>query len=84
MSNTVFNALTNVAEFKELDFARCAHPCDLSGSAAIQSEVARRWRDTGSNVVEGYGLTELRQSSVSVVRAAPKLGTVGLPVPSTK
>ena len=45
--NTLFNALTNVPEFAELDFS--ALRVAVAGGAAIQSEVARRWRDiTGS------------------------------------
>ncbi len=55
--NTLFNALTNMPEFAALDFSSLR--VAVAGGAAIQSEVARRWRDiTGSQVVEGYGLTE--------------------------
>jgi long-chain acyl-CoA synthetase len=80
--NTLFNALTNAAEFKELDFSSLR--VAIAGGAAIQSEVARRWRDiTGGNLVEGYGLTEASPVVCINPFAAPKLGTVGLPVPST-
>jgi long-chain acyl-CoA synthetase len=81
--NTLFNALTNVPEFKALDFSSLR--IAVAGGAAIQSEVARRWRDiTGSNVVEGYGLTEASPVVCINPFGAPKLGTVGLPVPSTE
>jgi long-chain acyl-CoA synthetase len=81
--NTLFNALTNVPEFAELDFS--ALRVAVAGGAAIQSEVARRWRDvTGSEVVEGYGLTEASPVVCINPFMAPKLGTVGLPVPSTE
>jgi long-chain acyl-CoA synthetase len=81
--NTLFNALTNVPEFKGLDFSSLR--IAVAGGAAIQSEVARRWRDiTGSPVVEGYGLTEASPVVCINPFAAPKLGTVGLPVPSTE
>jgi long-chain acyl-CoA synthetase len=81
--NTLFNALTNVPEFAELDFS--ALRVAVAGGAAIQSEVARRWRDiTGSEVVEGYGLTETSPVVCINPFLMPKLGTVGLPLPSTE
>jgi len=81
--NTLFNALVNVPEFAELDFR--ALRVAVGGGAAIQSEVARRWREiTGSNVVEGYGLTEASPVVCINPFMKPKLGTVGLPVPSTE
>jgi len=81
--NTLFNALTNVPEFAELDFS--ALRVAVAGGAAIQSEVARRWRDiTGSEVVEGYGLTETSPVVCINPFLTPKLGTVGLPLPSTE
>ncbi len=81
--NTLFNALTNVPEFAALDFSSLR--VAVAGGAAIQSEVARRWRDiTGSQVVEGYGLTEASPVVCINPFLTPKLGTVGLPVPSTE
>ena len=81
--NTLFNALVNVPEFAALDFR--ALRVAVGGGAAIQSEVARRWREiTGSNVVEGYGLTEASPVVCINPFMRPKLGTVGLPVPSTE
>jgi long-chain acyl-CoA synthetase len=81
--NTLFNALVNVPEFAELDFR--ALRVAVGGGAAIQNEVSRRWREiTGSNVVEGYGLTEASPVVCINPFMKPKLGTVGLPVPSTE
>jgi len=81
--NTLFNALVNVPEFATLDFS--ALRVAVGGGAAVQSEVARRWREiTGSNVVEGYGLTEASPVVCINPFMKPKLGTVGLPVPSTE
>ena len=81
--NTLFNALTNAPDFAALDFS--ALRVAVAGGAAIQSEVARRWREiTGSQVVEGYGLTEASPVVCINPFSAPKLGTVGLPVPSTE
>jgi long-chain acyl-CoA synthetase len=81
--NTLFNALVNAPEFAELDFS--ALRVAVGGGAAIQSEVARRWHDTtGSQLVEGYGLTEASPVICINPFLAPKQGTVGLPVPSTE
>ena len=63
--------------------ARCGFA--LGGGAAIQSEVAHRWREiTGTDLVEGYGLTEASPVVCINTVVNPKLGTVGLPVPSTE
>jgi len=81
--NTLFNALTNTPEFAALDFS--ALRVAVAGGAAIQSEVARRWREiTGSQVVEGYGLTEASPVVCINPFLTPKVGSVGLPVPSTE
>jgi long-chain acyl-CoA synthetase len=81
--NTLFNALTNVPEFAALDFSSLR--VAVAGGAAIQSEVAKRWRAiTGSEVVEGYGLTEASPVVCINPFLTPRLGTVGLPVPSTE
>ena len=81
--NTLFNALINAPEFAALDFS--ALRVAVGGGAAVQSEVARRWREiTGSELVEGYGLTEASPVVCINPFHAPKLGTVGLPVPSTE
>jgi long-chain acyl-CoA synthetase len=80
--NTLFNALVNAPEFAGLDFS--ALRVAVGGGAAVQSEVARRWREiTGSELVEGYGLTEASPVVCINPFLKPKLGTVGLPVPST-
>jgi long-chain acyl-CoA synthetase len=80
--NTLFNALINTPEFVALDFSKLNFA--VGGGAAVQSAVAARWREiTGTELVEGYGLTEASPVvSLNPVRA-PKIGTVGLPVSST-
>jgi long-chain acyl-CoA synthetase len=81
--NTLFNALINRAEFATLDFRSLR--VTIGGGAAVQTEVARRWREiTGSALVEGYGLTEASPVVCINPIPEPKLGTVGLPVPSTE
>jgi long-chain acyl-CoA synthetase len=81
--NTLFNALINTPEFATLDFGKFKFA--VGGGAAVQSAVAVRWREiTGTDIVEGYGLTEASPVvCINPVRN-PKIGTVGLPVPSTE
>jgi len=81
--NTLFNALINTPEFATLDFSKLSFA--VGGGAAVQSAVATRWREiTGTELVEGYGLTEASPVvCINPVRS-PKIGTVGLPVPSTE
>jgi long-chain acyl-CoA synthetase len=81
--NTLFNALANAPEFAALDFA--ALKFAIGGGAAVQSSVAERWHAlTGSALVEGYGLTEASPVVCINPVLRPRLGTVGLPVPSTE
>jgi len=81
--NTLFNALVNTPEFAALDFR--ALRVAIGGGAAIQSEVAKRWRAiTGTPLIEGYGLTEASPVVCINPLHNPKIGTVGLPVPSTE
>ncbi len=81
--NTLFNALLNRPDFAALDFS--ALQVTIGGGAAVQGEVARRWQEiTGRPLVEGYGLTEASPVVSINPIAGPKLGTVGLPVPSTE
>ncbi len=81
--NTLFNALLNYPEFAKLDFSSLK--VSVAGGMALQSAVAQRWREvTKSLLIEGYGLTE----ASPVVCANPidgtdRVGTIGLPLPST-
>jgi long-chain acyl-CoA synthetase len=81
--NTLFNALINAPEFAALDFSKLRFA--VGGGAAVQSAVAARWHEiTGTDLVEGYGLTEASPVvCINPVRN-PRIGTVGLPVPSTE
>jgi long-chain acyl-CoA synthetase len=81
--NTLYSALVHRSDFAALDFS--AMRLALGGGAAIQSEVAQRWREiTGTDLVEGYGLTEASPVVCINTVVGPKLGTVGLPIPSTE
>jgi long-chain acyl-CoA synthetase len=81
--NTLFNALINTPDFAALDFSKLSFA--IGGGAAVQSAVALRWREiTGSDLVEGYGLTEASPVVCINPVKSPKLGTVGLPISSTE
>jgi long-chain acyl-CoA synthetase len=81
--NTLFNALLNAPEFAALDFSKLDFA--VGGGAAVQSTVAVRWREiTGTELVEGYGLTEASPVVCLNPVRNPRIGTVGLPVPSTE
>jgi long-chain acyl-CoA synthetase len=81
--NTLFNALVHLPAFAELDFSTLR--VTIGGGAAVQSDVARRWREiTGTDLVEGYGLTEASPVVCINPILSPKISTVGLPVPSTE
>ena len=81
--NTLFNALINAPEFATLDFSNLDFA--VGGGAAVQGAVAVRWREiTGTELVEGYGLTEASPVVCLNPVRSPRIGTVGLPVPSTE
>ncbi len=58
----------------------------LSGSAALPVEVARRFSElTGSNLIEGYGLTEASPvTHANPVEGERRAGSIGLPLPNTE
>ncbi len=82
--NTLFNALVHDPEFAALDFSSLRFA--IGGGAAMQSEVARQAgaRSPARNLVEGYGLTEASPVVCINPIINPKIGSVGLPVPSTE
>lgn len=81
--NTLFNALLNNENFKEVDFSSLK--LSVGGGMAIQQAVATRWHEiTGCNIIEGYGMTEcsplIAACPVNVVKHN---GSIGVPVPNT-
>ncbi len=81
--NTLYNALLNEKNFTALDFSglRVA----VGGAMAIQRSVNERWKAvTGINLIEGYGMTEASPVvSVNPIDGSGKIGSIGMPVPST-
>ncbi len=81
--NTLYNALLNHPDFASLDFSNLR--VSVGGGMAVQRAVWERWLQvTGSPLVEGYGLTESSPViCVNPVDENNRVGSVGLPVPST-
>lgn len=81
--NSLFNALLHDKDFLTLDFSHLK--VAVGGAMAIQRSVNDRWHEvTGRNLVEGYGMTESSPVvSVNPLDGTARIGTVGMPVPST-
>lgn len=81
--NTLFNALLHDKEFKSLDFSHLK--LSVGGAMAIQRSVNDRWKEvTGRDLVEGYGMTEASPAiSVNPIDGSGRIGTIGMPIPST-
>jgi long-chain acyl-CoA synthetase len=81
--NTLFNALLKERWFTE-------HPprhlhASAAGGMSLHDDVAERWEKvTKSPIVEGYGLTESSPVlSFNPLGGKVKVGSIGIPVPST-
>jgi long-chain acyl-CoA synthetase len=81
--NTLFNGLLNEPWF-------CANPpkslrVSVAGGMALQAAVAERWQKaTGTPVIEGYGLSEASPVLTCNPVGRAKLGSIGVPLPSTE
>ncbi len=81
--NTLFNALLNHPDFASCDFSRLK--ITVGGGMAVQKPVAERWQQTtGCFLSEGFGMTETSPvASANPFDGSGRLGTIGLPFPST-
>ncbi|WP_150538423.1 long-chain-fatty-acid--CoA ligase FadD [Actinobacillus vicugnae] len=81
--NTLFNALLNNENLKDVDFSNLK--LSVGGGAAIQSAVAKRWHElTGSHIIEGYGMTECSPLIAATRSDSTEYsGSIGIPVPNT-
>lgn len=81
--NTLFNALLNNSQFKEVDFSNLK--LSVGGGAAIQRAVAERWhKTTGNHIIEGYGMTECSPLIAATRNDSVEYsGSIGVPVPNT-
>jgi len=82
--NTLFNGLLNRPEFASVDFRY--FKIAVGGGMAVQDIVATKWKKlTGVPLVEGYGLTETSPVlSCNPIDGTERIGTIGLPLPSTE
>ena len=81
--NTLFNLLLTSKKFRDLDFSNFKF--SVGGGMAVLKDTAQKWKDvTGTNITQGYGLTET-SPVVTINRINdPFNGYIGLPVQSTK
>ncbi len=81
--NTLFNGLLNSPWFAR-NPPRSLR-ISVAGGMALQAAVAERWQKiTGTPVIEGYGLSEASPVLTCNPASRAKLGSVGLPLPSTE
>ena len=81
--DTLFNALADHPGIARVDFSRLK--VGLAGGMPLQARTAEKWRAlTGRGIAEGYGLTEASPVVAGNRYDAPRIGSVGLPVPSTE
>jgi long-chain acyl-CoA synthetase len=81
--NTLFNGLMNEFWFAENPPRQLR--ASFAGGAALQGAVAERWLSmTGTHVIEGYGLTETSPVITGNPVGKARVGSVGIPVPSTE
>ena len=81
--NTLYNALALHKDIKSVDFSHLK--ISVAGAMALQTAVKERWKTaTGTDVIEGYGLTETSPVvCCNPIDGTDKVGTIGLPLPGT-
>ena len=81
---TIYTAINNSPETAKHDLSNIR--CCISGGAPLPVEVKHRFEEiTGSNVVEGYGLTEASPvCTCNPLKGINKEGSIGLPMPGAE
>lgn len=82
--NTLFNALVNNEEFKQLDHSNLKMA--MGGGMAVLPSTAEVWKKiTGTTIIEGYGLSETSPVATANPPASTEFsGTIGIPLPLTE
>ncbi len=81
--NTLFNGLLQQPDFKDLDFSKLK--LAVAGGMALQKSVAQHWKEvTGVEIIEGYGLSETSPILTANPKTNNRVGTIGVPFPSTE
>ena len=77
--NTLFVTMMQHPEFDDIDFSKVKGV--IAGGAALVEEIATEWfQRTGSQIFEGYGLSETAATLTGNTRQERQLGTVGKPM----
>lgn len=81
--STLAGALMENENFAKLDFSGLR--ISVAGGMALRSAVGQKWHElTDTDIIEGYGLTEASPVvSVNPTHLKPRIGTIGVPLPST-
>lgn len=79
--NTLFNALLQNPQFRQLDFSHLA--LSQAGGMAASEGTARQWKaTTGCTMIEGWGMSETCAIGTNnPVTSEQFSGTIGLPLP---
>ncbi len=83
--NTLYNGMMNHPDFDTIDFSHLK--ITSAGGMAVQNAIAERWKKkTSVPIAEGYGLTETSPVLTSNIPVAglERIGTIGIPLPSTQ
>lgn len=80
--NTLFVGLCMQKDFRDLDFSRLK--LTISGGMALAKSTSEQWKKvTGTEIAEGYGLTETSPVVSFNPPNAIKQGTIGMPIANT-
>ena len=82
--STLLGAMLENPKLRELDLSGLK--ISVAGGMALKGAVALKWKEvTKTTVIEGYGLTEASPVvAVNPLDGRDRLGTIGLPIPSTE
>jgi long-chain acyl-CoA synthetase len=80
--NTLYNALLNHPNFADINFSELKG-CS-AGGMALQEVVFKKWFEkTGITISEGYGLSETSPVLTYQIPGKERMGSIGIPIPST-